>query len=66
MTDQQYVLGFILMAVVIAVVLGIGTLVMAGVLHRPHREGATAEKQRSRPHVGEHRHHWYDRFHHAT
>lgn len=50
MTENQYVLGFILMAIAIALVLGLGTLMMAGMLHRHHRAAA------------EH-HHWYDRFH---
>ena len=53
MTEDQYVLWFILMAVGIGLLLGLGTLRMAGVLKRPeHAETPSAEI-----------HHWYDRFH---
>lgn len=64
MTNDQYVLWFVLMAVGIALILGLGTLVMAGVLHRPRREQPTEAKQRHLEVVE--RHHWYDRFHHAA
>lgn len=49
MTGAEYVLWFILMAVGIALILGLGTLKMAGVLHRREHHG---------------HHHWYDRFIH--
>jgi hypothetical protein len=66
MTDTQYVLWFILMAVGIVLILGLGTLTMAGVLHRPHRHHeAEADVVRSDEREPEH-HHWYDRFHHAA
>lgn len=61
MTSDQYVLWFIGMAVGIALVLALGTLAMAGLLHRPgHHAGTTATPQATG--VVEH-HHWYDRFH---
>ncbi len=60
MTADQYVLAFIGMAVVIALILGLGTLTMAGVLRR-HDQTADAAQQDAQ--VIEH-HHWYDRFHH--
>lgn len=55
MTSDQYVLWFVLMAVGIGLILGLGTLTMAGLLHRPHWHRG-----------GEGHHHWYDRFHHAA
>ena len=64
MSEGQYVLWFVLMAVGIALILGLGTLIMAGVLRRPRREEAP-EAQRPHLEVAE-RHHWYDRFHHAA
>ncbi|WP_322937614.1 hypothetical protein [Nocardioides bizhenqiangii] len=60
MTDDQYVLGFILMAIAIALILGLGTLRMAGMLQRHQR--TEADEQQRRGHKAEH-HHWYDRFH---
>lgn len=53
MSDSQYVLWFILMAIGIGLLLGLGTLRMAGVLRRHERPAADV-------HVV---HHWYDRFH---
>lgn len=58
MTADQYVIGFIGMAVLITAILALGILEAANLLPHPwHRE---------RSHAGPgHRHHWYDRFHHA-
>jgi hypothetical protein len=64
MTADQYVLWFILMAFAIALILGLGTLKMAGVLRRPQRDEASTVVRRHAREV-EH-HHWYDRFHHAA
>jgi len=36
MSANEYVAGFIAMAVLIALILSIGTLRMAGLVHRPH------------------------------
>ena len=53
MSGDQYVVWFIAMAVLIALILGLGTLRMAGLIKRhEHREEPRAEI-----------HHWYDRFH---
>lgn len=53
MTSDQYVLWFIATAIAIGLLLGLGTLKMAGVLRRPeHAEAPSAEI-----------HHWYERFH---
>lgn len=61
MSSDQYVLWFIGMAAGIALVLALGTLAMAGLLHRPgHHAGTTATTRATG--VTEH-HHWYDRFH---
>lgn len=65
MSGTEYVLWFILMAIGIALILGLGTLKMAGLLHRPtHREPAPEEAPRADAEI----HHWYDRFihHHAA
>lgn len=62
MTADQYVAGFIGMAVGIALVLALGTLAMAGILHRPGHHAKTTVAPPSTTGVAEH-HHWYDRFH---
>ena len=59
MTANEYVLWFIGMAVAIVLILGLGTMRMAGLLQRRSR---TAEVEHEAQ-VIEH-HHWYDRFHH--
>ncbi|RHW26735.1 hypothetical protein D0Z08_13350 [Nocardioides immobilis] len=59
MSANEYVLWFIGMAVAIALILGLGTLRMAGLLRRRAR-AVEAEHEAQ---VVEH-HHWYDRFHH--
>jgi len=65
MTADQYVLWFILMAFAIGLILGLGTLKMAGVLRRPHRDEASTVVRHRHAREVEH-HHWYDRFHHAA
>ncbi|WP_183095893.1 hypothetical protein [Nocardioides stalactiti] len=68
MSADQYVLWFITMAVLILLILGTGTLVMAGIIRRPHLRREESEVPVSRhlkAHDGGH-HHWYDRFHHAA
>jgi hypothetical protein len=60
MTADQYVVWFIAMAVAIALILSLGTMQMAGILKRQHRD-PDAEQQDAQ--VIEH-HRWYDRFHH--
>ena len=62
MSDTQYILWFIGMAFVIALLLGLGTLSMSGSLHRKEAPDAAV---RTHPRHAEH-HHWYDRFHHAA
>lgn len=67
MSADQYVLWFVLMAVGIALVLGLGTLKMAGLLGRPghHAHAEAADRQQAEPEA-DHPHHWYDLFHHAA
>ena len=62
MTADQYVLGFIGMAVVITAILAFGTLAAAGQLRRPVRRPEAAAHRAQPPGQSEH-HHWYDRFH---
>lgn len=68
MNDTQYVLWFIGMAFAIALILGLGTLTMAGVLKKqPHHSASEAEVHTHPRHAKDsERHHWYDRFHHAA
>ena len=69
MNADQYVLWFIVMAVLIATILAVGTLGAAGLIHRPVRPERVPGEVRSQ---GRHAdvHHWYDRFthhhHHAA
>jgi len=64
MTSDQYVLWFIGMAVGIALILGLGTLAMAGLLRRPaRRPETTADVTLATTNDAEQHHHWYDRFH---
>ena len=53
MSDNQYVLWFILMAVGIGLILGLGTAQMAGLFRRQRSDSGTEAEV----------HHWYDRFH---
>ncbi|MEZ0577715.1 hypothetical protein [Nocardioides sp. MH1] len=67
MSDNQYIVWFIGMAFLIAMILGLGTLTMAGVLRRHPAKGAEAEVEAHPRHAREEEHHhWYDRFHHAA
>ena len=59
MTDDQYVLGFILMAIAITLILGLGTLTMAGQFQRHQKPDADVQHGRE----DDAHHHWYDRFH---
>lgn len=59
MTSDQYVVWFIAMAVGILLILGLGTMQMAGLLRRPQRPATT---RAARGHEARHQH-WYDRFH---
>lgn len=64
MSADEYVLWFIGMAVLIALILGLGTLGMAGLLRRRAPDAGSQQEAQ----VVEH-HHWYDRFvhhHHAA
>ena len=54
MSDNQYVLWFILMAVGVLVILGLGTAQMAGLFRREQQSDNADEAEV---------HHWYDRLH---
>ncbi len=58
MTEVQYVLWFIGTTLGVLLILGLGTMKMAGLLGRHER----AESGVTHGHRADH-HHWYDRFH---
>ena len=67
MSETGYIVWFIGMAFLIAMILGLGTLRMAGVLRRHPGQGDDAEVHAHPRHAkDEEHHHWYDRFHHAA
>ncbi len=65
MTASDYVLWFIATTFAVSALLAFGTLAAAGLLRRPERHAAPTELAEQPPQT-EHRHHWYDRFHHAA